>query len=138
MSDSKYGDIIGLPHYEPKYHTRMPIESRAAQFAPFAALTGHGAAITETARVTEKILELSDEQQFELSRKLTYALERQVQVSVTYFLPDSLKAGGKHIAIKGIIKRVDDIERKVILTDGRILMIDKITDIKGGIFDKLE
>lgn len=135
MSDSKYDDIIGLPHYEPKYHTRMPIESRAAQFAPFAALTGHGAAITETARLTDKMPELSEEQQFDLSRKLTYALERHASVSITYFQPDSRKAGGRYVAITGVIKKIDDVERTIILTDGRILSMDRVMDLKGKIFD---
>lgn len=138
MSDSKYDDIIGLPHYEPKYHPRMPIESRAAQFAPFAALTGHGEAIAETARLTDKILELSDEQQFELSRKLTCAFERQAQVSITYFQTDSRKSGGRYVDITGVIKKINDVERTIILTNGSILSMDRVTDLKGEIFDTFE
>lgn len=138
MSDPKYNDIIGLPHYEPKYHTRMPIESRAAQFAPFAALTGHAAAIAETARLTDMMPELSDGQQFELSQKLIYALERHTTVSITYFQPDSRKAGGRYVNITGVIKRIDEIERTVTLTDGSILSMDRVTDLKGEIFDNFE
>ena len=138
MSDSKYDDIIGLPHYEPKYHPRMPIENRAAQFAPFAALTGHAAAIAETARLTDRPPELSDGQQIELSRKLTYALERHSTVSITYFHPDSRKAGGRYVNITGVIKKIDDVERTIILTNGSILSMDRVTDLRGEIFDTFE
>ncbi len=135
MSNTKYDDIIGLPHYEPKYHTRMPMENRAAQFAPFAALTGHSAAISETARLTEEMLELSAEQQLEIPRRLALALERHARITITFFRHDARKSGGRYIDIAGEIKKIDDIERSVLLTDGRTLPLDMIADLRGEIFD---
>lgn len=127
---SRYDDIIGLPHYEPKHHPRMPMENRAAQFAPFAALTGHGAAIAETARLTEQPVELSDEQKHALSRRMEYALKSHAKVSITFFLPDPHKSGGRYIDITGEIKKFDEYSRNVILTDRRTLNMDDITDIR--------
>ena len=89
---SRYDDIIDLPHYEPK-HKRMTMENRAAQFAPFAALTGHGAAIAETARLTDSMTELSADEQIRLSRILNYAYEKHLEINLTYFIPDARKAG---------------------------------------------
>lgn len=135
MSDTKYDDIIGLPHYEPKYHQRMPMENRAAQFAPFAALTGHGAAIDETARLTDRMQELSAEQQLELSRRLTIAMERQAPVTITCFIPDSRKSGGRYADYTGVIKKIDTTDRTLMLTDGHTLDLDSVTDLKSEIFD---
>lgn len=137
MNDTKYDDIIGLPHYEPKYHQRMPMANRAAQFAPFAALTGHGAAIAETARITDRIRELSDEQQTELSRKLMLAIERQASVTITCFIPDSRKSGGRYADITGVVRKIDPVERTVVLTDGSRIALDSIVDLKGEIFDTI-
>lgn len=137
MNDTKYDDIIGLPHYEPKYHQRMPMANRAAQFAPFAALTGHGAAIAETARITDRIRELSDEQQTELSRKLMLAIERQASVTITCFISDSRKSGGRYADITGVVRKIDPVERTVVLTDGSRLALDSIADLKGEIFDTI-
>lgn len=133
---SRYDDIIDLPHPEPKNHPRMPIENRAAQFAPFAALTGHGAAIAETARLTENMVELSEEQQLELSRKIAYALESHSVVTIKYFQPDNRKSGGRYIDITGEIKKLDEVERSVILTDGRTIPMDILTDVRGEFFDE--
>lgn len=126
---SRYDDIIDLPHYEPR-HKRMTMENRAAQFAPFAALTGHGAAIAETARLTDSMTELSVDEQLRLSRILNYAYEKQVEVILTYFLPDSMKAGGKYEKVSGIIKKIDLTERITILSNGSIIPLDFIYDIK--------
>ena len=138
MNDSKYDDIIDLPHYEPKYHQRMPRANRAAQFAPFAALTGHGSAIAETARITDRIRELSDDQQIELSRRLKLAIERQASVKITYFIPDSRKSGGKYADITGVVRKIDPVERMVELADGNHLALDSIADLNGEIFDTNE
>lgn len=126
---NRYNDIIDLPHYEPR-HKRMTMENRAAQFAPFAALTGHGAAINETTRLTESMSELSVDEQLRLSRILNYAYERQIEVKITYFLPDQKKEGGKYEDIKGKIRKVDDIERVILLSDGSLIPLDFIYDIK--------
>lgn len=130
MSDTKYDDIIGLPHYEPKYHQRMPMANRAAQFAPFAALTGHGAAIDETARLTDMKPELSAEQQHELSQRLTQVMERHTPVTITCFIPDSRKSGGRYADITGVIKKIDTIDRTLTLTDGQMLDLDSMIYLK--------
>ncbi|MDE6560030.1 MAG: YolD-like family protein [Muribaculaceae bacterium] len=126
---SRYDDIIDLPHYEPK-HKRMTMENRAAQFAPFAALTGHGAAIAETARLTDNMTELSTDEQLRLSRILNYAYEKHIQVTLTYFLPDTRKAGGKYENASGIIKKIDETDRILTLSNGPTILIDLIHDIK--------
>lgn len=131
---SRYDDIIDLPHYEPR-HRRMTLENRAAQFAPFAALTGHGTAIAETARLTDSMAELSSEEQTILSRKLNFAFEKRLNLTITYFLPDKLKAGGKFEITQGIIKKIDETERLLILTDGTLLPLDFITAIDSPFFD---
>lgn len=133
---NRYDDIIDLPHYEPK-HKRMPIENRAAQFAPFAALTGHGAAIVETARLTEKKIELSDEEKQELSKKLSLAVENQSRILITIFVPDTLKEGGSYQEIIGVIKRIDLLERIITLSDNTTVSLDNVTDLKGEIYDAL-
>lgn len=126
---SRYDDIIDLPHYEPK-HKRMTMENRAAQFAPFAALTGHGAAIAETARLTDSMTELSTDEQLRLSRILNYAYEKHFEVSLIYFIPDSRKAGGKYENVSGIIKKINDTDRTIILSTGQNIPLDLIYDIK--------
>lgn len=133
---SKYDDIIDLPHYEPK-HKRMPIENRAAQFAPFAALTGHHSAIEETARLTEKNIELSDEEKQEISKKLLFALKNKSKILITVFIPDPLKEGGSYQVIIGVIKKFDLMERMIVMSDNTAVPIDNVTDLKGEIFDTL-
>ena len=131
---SRYDDIIHMPHYEPK-HERMPIENRAAQFAPFAALTGHGAAIAETARLTEKMTELSEEEKHEISRKLSYALENKSRISIKFFLPDPLKDGGSYREAVGVIKKFNLMERVIKMSDNTSVPLDNVTDIKGDLYD---
>ena len=101
-SEKKYGDIIGFPHHVSTVHPQMSIYDRAAQFSPFAALTGHEAAIRETARLTEQEAELDEDKKAELNEKMQelmkYAAEHPTEhprVSVTYFKPDDRKAGGR-------------------------------------------
>ena len=131
---NRYDDIIDLPHYEPR-HPRMSMENRAAQFAPFAALNGHGSAIAETARLTDEVPELSYEDQVRLSRRLLFAFEKGENVGLTYFQPDRLKAGGRYLALSGRISKIDETERIVRLSDGRQLLLDCIIEITGHIFD---
>ena len=134
---NKYDDIIGFPHYEPK-HPRMPLENRAAQFAPFSALNGHSAAITETARLTEDMMELSVEDHIRLSRRLNMAYERQWLTKITCFIPDQVKNGGKYESFHGVIKKIDHNERIVYFHDGRLIPIDFISDIFCDTFDETD
>ena len=104
--EHRYDDIIDLPHHTSKKHPRMPLLDRAAQFAPFAALTGHEAAIKETARLTEEEIEL-DENRKELLdlrlQQLQECLAEQPMVTVTYFKPDEKKAGGAYVSVTGVV-----------------------------------
>ena len=134
---SRYDDILNLPHYEPK-HRRMSLESRAAQFAPFAALTGHGAAIAETARPTESMNELSKEEQARLSLRLIQAFEKHFNITITYFLPDRFKTGGKYERFQGVIKKIDESERMVVFHGGVMIPLDVISDIRSASFEDSE
>ena len=94
--NNKYQDIINLPHYEPKKHPRMSIEARSAQFAPFSALTGYDEVVKETGRLTQRKLELSEEQKINISLKLQEALDNKKEVLIKFFIKDTKKQGGKY------------------------------------------
>ena len=126
----KYDDIINLPHHVSDYHKPMPIANRAAQFAPFAALSGHDAAISETMRITEEYKELSQDEKNILSRKLNYALENHSLIEITYFKADKTKIGGSYEKITGRIKKWIEYDHTLILRDDNIIQIDLISEIK--------
>ena len=140
MSESAeklYADIINLPHHELTTRRRMPRINRAAAFSPFAALTGYDAKIKETGRLTDEKTELDDSTVSELNNRLNFALSKadeQPEITVTYFLPDKRKSGGAYITHTGVIKRIDEYERKVIFTDKTAIPIDDIYGINGEIF----
>ena len=127
--DFPYEDIVNLPHPQSGRHTQMPLESRAAQFAPFAALTGHSDAIAETARRTATFTELSTDQQLDLSRRLTYALSfpDPPSITITYFRPDARKDGGAYITVTGTIKKLEPDYNLLTLTDGTQIPLTAIT-----------
>ncbi|MDE6578467.1 MAG: hypothetical protein K2K58_09900 [Muribaculaceae bacterium] len=129
---SKYDDIINLPHYEP-VRKRMPMKNRAAQFAPFAALTGHEDAIMETARFTDKRIELSDYERGELSKKILHAYNNGLEVSLEFFKPDKNKEGGSYEIKRGKIKRIEETEKMILMQDGASIWIEMISGI--NIFD---
>lgn len=128
--NNKYQDIINLPHYEPKKHPRMSMESRSAQFAPFAALTGYEDAVIETGRLTQNKIELDNEQKLSINNKLQYVLNTSEEVSLTYFVKDLKKSGGKYIEKTGYIKKVDTIKQQIIFIDKTIIQIENVIDIK--------
>lgn len=132
---SRYDDIINLPHHVSETRTPMPMENRAAQFAPFAALTGHDDAIAETARLTSSKHELSPAESEKLSRKLHYALEKEAHITITHFQPDSHKQGGSYRQICGKIKKISQPENLLILTDRRAIPLPDILAIEGAIFN---
>lgn len=112
---SKYDDIINLPHHVSKNRTPMSMENRAAQFAPFAALTGHDEAIAETARLTTPKKLLSDDEMASLTRELTCVIEQvlgQEEYTFVHYVPDAQKEGGKYVSITGT--RRDDKNNHVI------------------------
>ena len=127
---SEYDDIIGLPRPKSK-HEPMPMSDRAAQFSPFAALTGYGDAIDETARLTDRRIELSEEESAELDYKQQYLATLDAPtVTVTYFVPDERKSGGAYVTHTGVLKRVDEVESMVVFKDGLRVPLDEVMDIK--------
>lgn len=127
---TEYDDIIDLPRPKSK-HEPMPMSDRAAQFSPFAALTGYGDAIDETARLTDARIELSDEERAELDYKQQYLATLDAPtVTVTYFVPDERKSGGAYVTHTGVLKRVDEVERMVVFKDGLRVPLDEVMDIK--------
>ena len=133
MKNNSYDDIINLPHPVSKNHPQMPLRDRAAQFAPFAALTGHDAAIKETARWTDERLELSEEAIAQLNEKINIIRNNigiEQKVSITYFIPDAKKAGGSYVTCSGIVKKIDEYEHTIIMTDQTVIPIEQISDIK--------
>ena len=132
-STSPYADIINLPHHVSERHPQMPMEKRAAQFSPFAAMVGHDAAIRETARLTEERIELSEEEMAIIDgqlRILQEHIKKQPEITVTYFQPDEKKSGGAYVTVTGSAKKVDEFERILILRDGTVIPIDDIIGIR--------
>ena len=130
----KYDDIIDLPYPLPGLPTRprMSIQDRAAQFAPFAALSGHGAAIRETARLTDQRIELEEDQLVVLNEQLQKIMDRvgeRPEVSVLYFKPDGKKDGGAYVTVTGKVKKIDEIERTIVFVDKTVIPIGDILDI---------
>ena len=139
--DDNYDDIINLPHYESKTHPRMSMHQRAAQFSPFAAVTGHDAAVKETERLTDKQIDLDERQKVELDEKLRIISEhlgQNPEVKITYFEPDQKKDGGAYITVSGFIKKIDVYEKKIVLQDGQKIEINQIYDIRSDVLEKLD
>lgn len=136
-----YDDILHLPHHVSEKHPRMSRLDRAAQFSPFAALTGYEAAVKETARLTDRRIELGESEKEVIDLRLTLVQERlpaPTEVTITYFMPDKKKAGGAYVSVSGTVKKIDDYERTVILCNGTSIPIDDILHINGKLFDGIE
>ena len=134
-----YDDIIDLPHHVSVRHPQMSMYNRAAQFAPFAALTGHDAAIIEAARQTDSEQELSENDAEVLNRKLEYILQNMkdnIPVEIIYFQPDDKKTGGLYRTKTGIIKKSDPLNGTLGMDDGSLIQIRHVKDIKGDCFDE--
>ena len=137
----KYGDIIDLPHHVSDKHPPLSRESRAAQFSPFAALTGYDGIVAESARLTDIRSELGEADIDILGMKLRLLADRasdHPEVTVTYFLPDERKSGGAYVKKTAQVKRIDEVGRIIFFTDKASLAIDDITDIQGEIFAPLQ
>ena len=133
----RYDDIIGLPHPTSRRHPRMPIRERAAIFSPFAALSGHGAAIAETARLTDRKMELDEDTKTELDRRQAVLLAHigeQPEVTVTWFQPDKKKDGGAYITTTGRLKKLDTVQRVLVLLDGTSIPLEDVVSLESGIF----
>lgn len=133
---SKYDDIMNLPHHVSKKHPQMSLEERAAQFAPFAALTGYNDAINETARLTNDRIELNDEEKNILDYKIQIIQERMSKrptLTFTYFIPDPKKDGGRYITVTGIVRKIDEYRQVIILEDKTEIPLNEIVSITGDI-----
>lgn len=138
-TSSKYDSIIHLPHHVSKTHPPMPISDRAAQFSPFAALTGHDAAIRETARLTTQRMELEEDEQYSINETLQNIVRNQKdrpEISLVYYLPDAKKEGGAYLECIGTVKKVDLYHRVVLMEDSRSIKIDDIIQIHLLSFQK--
>lgn len=125
----KYGDIINLPHHTSAKRPHMSMLDRAAQFSPFAALTGYDAAVQETARLTERRIELDEYEKSVLDERLQLVqqhLKEQPEVTITYFKPDDRKEGGAYLSVTGNVKKIDNYEKCVIMQDGLRIPIGEI------------
>lgn len=136
-----YQEIIDLPHHVSKTHPQMPMSDRAAQFSPFAALTGYNSAIRETGRLTEERIELDEEALMALNMRyqlLIDSLKESPEVRITYFKPDERKSGGAYLTITGVVKKVDDYKRLITMQDGMIIPLDDVLMIEGELFSGLQ
>lgn len=142
---NQYDDIINLPHHVSTTRPQMSREIRAAQFAPFAALTGYEDAVNETARLTDERIELDENRKAELDER--FQILQQVlsdnhrdgektnpEIIVTYFLKDAHKEGGSYERIRGVISKIDTFTQRMLMDDGTIIPIPDIYDIDGALF----
>ena len=131
--NNRYDEIINLPHHVSKTRPQMPLSDRAAQFAPFAALTGYDSAIKETGRLTDERIELGEEALTALDRKyqlLMDTLDDAPEVTIIYFQPDERKSGGQYVSATGTVKKVDTFGRRILLQDGTRIPLDSVYDLR--------
>ena len=134
----KYDDIIHLPHHVSQTHPRMPMQDRAAQFSPFAALTGYGAVIRETGRLTETRPDLDEDARAELDRRLALLsalLETRPLVTLTYFQPDTKKEGGACLTVTGVVRKIDEYHRVLVMEDGLQVPVRDLLSLDGEWLD---
>ena len=140
-AEKKYADIINMPHHTSLNRPRMSDIDRAAQFSPFAALTGYEDAVSEVGRLTDKKLDLSEDMKTVLNEKMQMILDyldEEPIVSITYFVPDKKKSGGAYVTVSGIVKEISEYERAIILTDKTSIPIEQIREIDGEMFKCFE
>lgn len=138
---NSYDDIINLPHHVSKYHPPMSRLDRAAQFSPFAALTGFDDSINETAKLTNKKMELDETAKTILDVKLEILHEQinsHPKIEITYFQPDEKKCGGEYVTVSGTVNKIDRYKRIVIMQDEIRIPIEDIIGISGEIFKSIE
>lgn len=136
----KYAHIINLPRPTSKRHP-MSQYDRAAQFSPFSALTGLEDELSETAKITEEKLEISEDRAAELDMRISILIDNAAarpEIIVEYFVPDDNKEGGAYVAVKGNFKRVDDETHNILLEDGTVIPAEGLYNIDGAIFDDLK
>ncbi len=149
MAINKYDDIIDLPHHQSAVRPHMSPDERAAQFSPYAALTGYDALVKETARLTDRRPELSDEELEELDRKLHIIQAaadagQKPEASVSFFVPDEKKEGGSFRTITAKVKKIDFITKTLVfladneISPGEIIPIPDILDIGGRLVEQVD
>ena len=141
MSEFQYNDILNMSYPNPEIEKDFPDKIlRAAQFAPFAALTGFDEEVKETARITDSKVELDEYQKAELNDKLMFLNNSKddEKVGITYFVPDKKKSGGAYVTKKGIVIKVREYEKDVVMDDGTEIPIDDIFAIEGNQFNEME
>ena len=137
----QYDDIIHLPHPDSPKHPRMSLYDRAAQFSPFAALTGYAGVIRETARLTDRKIELDETMLTALNerdRLLLSVLDTEPEVEITYFVPDERKSGGAYRTVSGVVKKADEFTRRLTMTDGTVIPMEDVLMLDGAIFGQNE
>ena len=137
----KYDDMIGLGHHVSRTHPPMARIKRAAQFASFDALTGFGAAIHEAGRETEEKKELSEDEIYMIDARLAVIeqhIKEEPSVTVTYFLPDDKKAGGRYVTVSGNVRKLDGVKRAIMMVDGTQIPIENVRMIEGDLFRVFE
>lgn len=136
---NNYTDIINLKR-PVSNHNHLSIESRASQFSPFAALTGYDSEVKETARITDKRIDIDDGLREMLNAKLNYLndhIKENPNISITYFVKDPKKEGGKYLTKQGIIKRIDTVNEIIKFNDNTSISMNDIINITGDIFNTL-
>lgn len=136
-AEKKYADIINMPHHTSPNRPRMSDIDRAAQFSPFAALTGYDDAVTEAGRLTDQKHNLSEDMKTVLNEKMQMILDYlddEPIITITYFVPDKKKSGGAYVSVTGIVKEISEYEHAIILTDKTKIPIEQIRDIDGELF----
>ena len=142
MNSHNYDDLIHLPHYQSTTHPHMPLCSRAAQFSPFAALTGYDDAVAEAGRMTQNEKELSSDLQEAINKKLTFCRRHQEdhpRLTLTFFVPDEKKDGGTYVTAIGNLENIDTQFCHLIFRNDQDAIItvpfDNITDIDAPAFE---
>lgn len=128
----KYDDILNLPHHVSSARPHMSMHDRAAQFSPFAALTGYDDTVRETARLTDERLELTADRITDLNQKITFLnehTEKRPEITVEYFIPDEKKSGGKYVTLSGKFRRIDEYNHNMVFTSGEEIPLNDIFEI---------
>ena len=147
--NNPYADILYLPHHKSPNRPQMSLHDRAAQFSPFAALTGFDGVIAETGRLTGRKIELSEAEKILLDQKLTLIDDvihdhHHPEITVTYFIPDALKQGGEYDEFTGKVRKIDTAQRTIIFladngrSSGKTILIDDISEIHGELVDYMD
>ena len=138
-AEKQYADIINQSRPVSSKHPPMSMLNRAAQFSPFAALTGYDAAVREMARLTDARIEIDENTKAMLNTKLHFLLENpDTEAVFTYFQPDTKKSGGVYVHLTGFVKDIDEIKREVFLSSGIKIPVEEIIGIESTVFSRLE